>query len=83
MLIWALLALLTLRSLLKELTHWQLILVKDMEELALASLLAGILHPVHAHTLLALALLHCGIERPPLRIHIINAVLLVLLKAHF
>jgi len=78
----ALLALLAVLSLLKEFTNRKFVFIKHVQELALTSLLASVLHPVNAHTLFAFVLLCSSVERRPFSVNIVDAMLLIILH-HF
>jgi hypothetical protein len=62
-LVQAVVAFLALTMLLKEPANRDPIFTKDVHELALVALLAGVFHPVHAHTLLALLVVDFVVKR--------------------
>ena len=62
MLIQAVISFLAFSMLLPKPTNRDSIFTKNVQEFALAALLAGVLHPVNTHALLALVLVDCVIE---------------------
>ena len=72
MLVQAVLAFLALPVLLIKAANGHASLIKMMHELALVAFLAAVAHPMHTDRLLTLLLIDCLVDRPQVRVHVVD-----------